>query len=474
MCKRFVAVVLGVLTTLAVMLTGSAFAAGGGPGWSHSGVGAITQPAPVSGRFVFYAQHGGSLEVLALEASNGSTAWVAPASPSYLTPGVPAVLAVRDGLVFYLEGVGPASIGGARLVARNVATGKVVWKGPDGTFNSWPEICPDQTADVCVSGQVIAGYGELRFSAATGKLVAVVSMGSRSDPGRELGLDLFDPGARNPEKIVAVADGRLAWHRPVADIFTLPGASTDGGWDFDRNSRLGLFVGSVGTEPVVTKGRETVQLDRQMTAGFTISSGAVVWRTSGEYVCQVLPCPGDGLSGYTSPSSSSASVSVGVRVLETGTVSGGANLKTTVSPNATVVIQGFDPATGKTDWSYHAGHAVELIMGGSLPLIDADSIVLHVASGEVALNLRNGATTSLNPDTRAWCARTITYKLSHSQYWHGGSGGYVGQEALFPCTVNGASSPIPATIPSFIQNRGATAGGRVAWAEAGGVYAEPT
>ena len=470
MCKRSLALVLA---ALAVMFTGSASAAGGAHGWSHSGIGAITQPAPVGGRFVFYAQHAGSLEVLALDANDGSTAWVAPASPSYLTPGVPAVLAVRDGTVFYLEGVGPASIGGARVVARDVATGKVVWQGPDGTFNSWPEICPDQTTDVCVSGQVIAGYGQLRFSAATGKLVAVVRMGSRSNPGRELGLGLFDPGARHPEQIVAIAGGRLAWHRPLGDVFTLAGASTDGGWDFDRDAKLGLFVGSVGTEPVVTNGRETVQLDRQMTAGFTISKGAVAWRTPGEYACQIVPCPGDGLSGYSSPSTSFASVSVGVRVIETGTVSGGANLKTTVSPNATITIQGFDPATGKTDWSYNAGHAVNLIMAGALPLIGENSLVLHLTSGEVVLNLRTGTTTRINPSARAWCAHTITYKLSQSQYFHGGSGGYVGQEALYPCTLNGATSPIPATIPSFISERGANADGVVAWTEAGGVYARP-
>ena len=81
-------------------------AVGAATGWTRTDVGAITQPAPVSGNFLFYAQHGGSLAVIALNARSGKTAWRAAASPSNVTAGVSATLAVDSGKVFY---VAPAS-----------------------------------------------------------------------------------------------------------------------------------------------------------------------------------------------------------------------------------------------------------------------------------------------------------------------------------------------------------------------------
>jgi hypothetical protein len=89
------------------------------------------------------------------------------------------------------------------------------------------------------------------------------------------------------------------------------------------------------------------------------------------------------------------------------------------------------------------------------------------------VDLLTGATERLAANAKAWCERVITYKLSDSTYYHGGSGGYVGQLAVFPCTASGASSPIPVTIPSFVRQTGASADGVTAWTEARGVYAEP-
>lgn len=272
-----------------------------------------------------------------------------------------------------------------------------------------------------------------------------------------------------------MSEGRVAWRLPLSRIFTLPHASTDGGWNFSRDTRLGLFVGSVGVEPDIKNGHATINLSRNMTAGFSLAGGHVAWRTPGTYICGVgqLPCPGASEAGYSSPADIS-SPTIGARLIETGTASGSVGGGSpTYSRNATAKIQGFNPATGKTIWTFDAGHHMSAVGGGGLPQIGQNSIVLKTGSSETALNLSTGATRRVRSNARAWCQRTITYKLKHAQYYGGKTGTYVGQSALNPCTVNGVASAIPATVPSFIREEGASADGLTAWTTPNAVYAKP-
>jgi outer membrane protein assembly factor BamB len=425
---------------------------------------------------VLYAQRRGSLEVVALNARDGSTAWIAPASPSYITAGVSAELAVRAGEVFYLQAVGAPGEGIARVVARDVSSGKVSWQSSIGTFQTWPEICPDQTNAVCVNGTIEgARGGQLRFSATSGTLVSVVRMGSSSFPGREIAPDLFDPGQRNPEQILAVERGRVAWRSRLSAIFTLPRASTDAGWNIDRVGRLGLFVGSVAERPTITGGKAVAKLSPTMTVGFSTAAGRAAWRASGYYSCgEPLPCPGRNEAGYTS-SSTYSSPSVGIRLLEKGTatfpVHGG---KPKFSRNASVVIQGFNPATGKARWSFKAGRNVPLLSELSIPpQTEATTVVLKTRSGDVALDLRTGRTKRLSSASRAWCRRTIIYHLAHSGYYRGGRGMFVGQQALFPCTLSARRAATPASLPRLVRLIGASTDGMTAWTDTRAVHAKP-
>jgi outer membrane protein assembly factor BamB len=461
----------------AASLAGSASSAVTGRGWTRTDVGAVSQPAPVGGKFAFYAQHRGALEVVALDAGTGSTAWAAPASPSAVTAGVPAELAVRGTTVFYLEGVGAPGNGAARVVAKDAASGNVLWRSNGGRFFSWPEICPDQPSAVCVSGTVVgAGWGQIRFATADGKVLADVKMGTANDPGRELGPDLFDPGSRSPEQLLVVANGREAWSRPLSRIFPLPRASSDGGWDFDRFANLGMYVGSVATRPAIKNGEASLDLGGLITAGFTANGGRVLWRARGLYSCgQPLLCPGRSQAGYTSPSTGTAA-SVGLRMVDTGTVtyplSGG---KPKVSANASVTIQGFDPKTGRTKWSFRAGRNIPLMSNEAVPpQITSTVMVLKAGSRLVALDLRSGRTRRLAPAAHAWCQHIITYRLAHTSYYGGRGGMYTGQEGLFPCTVSGKRIAPPRKIPGFVRRLGATTGGMTAWTDTHAVHAGPS
>lgn len=444
--------------------------------WSLRAIGAITQPAPVGSRFVLYVHSGGSLKLIAVNAGDGSTAWVAPAAVSNVTPGVPPGLAVRGSVVYYLEPAGSQSRGLARVVARNVASGKIVWRTGTAIFQSWPEICADQPDIICLSGEAASGMGQLRFDAITGQLVATVPVGTGTNASREIASGLFDTGARHPQKLLFISDGRAAWSAPLSTVFTLPSASTDGGWNIDRYAGLGLFIGSVGIEPKITDGRLTASLSKTMTAAFTLTSGYPAWRSPGEYSCNLLPCPGQQRAGYSSASGDSSSPSVGVRVVETGTVSGlvgGRQVK--YSPDATATVQGFAPATGKTLWSFAIGHHIQSVnFAGVPPQTAASTIVFHLGSRYVALDLATGSTSPLTADAKAWCERSITYHVAQSPYaQEDPTGAYTGGFSIYPCTVAGADAPTPSTIPSFVQQIGASADGVTAWTDAGSVHSAP-
>jgi hypothetical protein len=290
---------------------------------------------------------------------------------------------------------------------------------------------------------------------------------------------------RDPDLLVAINrnGSAVTWREPLAKVFTLPGASTDWGWNFDRLERAGQFVGSPGWPPVRrTPGSMVFDLSQTMTAGFRIRDGAAVWRDRGSnYACTLLPCPGQTESGYATLDERQNPPSLGLRLRALGSLSAGSNLSSLVvhaSPTARVTIEGFKAATGRTVWSFDAGHATGLITHGLSgeplpPRVAENTIVLPGKHGQnTALNLVNGAHPSIQPTAAAWCRDFVLYKapgpFSDELTEH------VGQLALFPCTASGHRTATLKTIPAFVAGVGAKAGGLIAWSDTTGIHAAPT
>ncbi len=373
--------------------------------------------------------------------------------------------------MLYLEPKGKR----AAVAAADARTGKVLWQSVTADFSSWPEICPGESDAVCLTGEGAVP----RFRVSDGHVLSAIAFSSPNLGGRSVGPGLYDPGLRKPEWLEASTGATLTWHKQLSAIFTAPGASTDYGWNFDRYAADGLFVGSVGWPPIAqTKTKMTADLSRSMTAGFRIDNGRPVWRDAGSmYVCSYLPCVGEP-NPSVSRSSASAAPQQGLRLRMTGRVvytfnSVGA---TNVTGPADVRLEGFDPRTGKTSWTFDAGRNVGLIEELLLPpQVGAFDLAIRSKSGElVDLSLVNGAERPVRRGTVGWCRRVVTYNLK-AGYSGGGrtTHQYIGDYGLEPCTASGAATTSPARVPLYLAQLGAESGGIVAWSDRSGVTARP-
>jgi hypothetical protein len=303
----------------------------------------------------------------------------------------------------------------------------------------------------------------LQFDTRTGRVVASVAVGNAG--GRPVAEGLYDAGTRNPELLVATRGSTVRWRRPLASIFALGDPSTDWGWNFGRIDALNLFVGSPGWGPLErTKRRVVWDLAREMTAGFRISDGSVVWRVSGaRYMCEILPCRGGSLSSYASLDSGASSVTVGVRIRSRGTLTITRGGQPQLSPDTRVAIEGFDLASGRTRWSFDLGRNSDVIMRTQLALAARNSIVVRDARRRlVALDLGDGSTVPMSAAAGAWCRKKIVY-----------ANRYAGQDAAFPCTAANRKRSEPRSVPAFIAEIGARVGGLAVWTDTKGLRAAP-
>jgi hypothetical protein len=468
----------GVVAALLLAVSAGASTNPGVHGWLRSDVLPVTQPAAVDGEFLIYDGSGRRLHVVALDARSGKTTWSKLASLSDVTPGVAPALDVSGSRVIALLSSNSADKHGATVSSIEARTGAIVWSSPPGRFTSMPAPCPGEPKVVCVTGGLANGTAEggLRFDVATGKTLAPTRLGAGAT--RQLGDGLLDPGLRKPDYLVALRANIVSWRKPLAKIFA-SGFSSDDGWNISRIPNLGLFVGSVGYAPLRdTKTYSIIDLAKQMTAGFRIGSGALVWRNRGALmVCGVLPCPGQMLGGYhRQGDASDEQAAVGLRLRMSGTLKVTYAGMFTPSADAKATIEGFNLANGRTKWRFDAGRSVGLITESlQSPQLGPETIVIQDLAGRyVDLNLRTGAHHRVSRSIRGWCRSAVNYPqaVPYVSAKHTYST-YIGQGALFPCDATGARVRIPKTVPPLVGEIGATSDGLVAWSDHAGLMAVP-
>jgi outer membrane protein assembly factor BamB len=442
-------------------------------GWARTDLIPVSMPQLAGGRLVLYAEGGGGIQVVGLDPKTGKTVWHDDASPGDTTPGVEPALGVAGSTVTFLRPV-DNKMRSSQLVGVDAATGAQVWHTPTGAFEDWPVPCPDAPSDVCATGS----FGDaqqtlaLRFRASDGTQVGAALI-AQTFGGRRIGPDLYDPGVRDPEAMVAVSGDSVAWTRPLASVFSSQGDSTDWGWNFDRVPAVGLFVGWVGGPPVsYTATSATVSVARGMTAGFRISDGSMAWQDPGTlFACGLLPCPGVGM-GFSRELSGAPTMGLRLRVTGTST-STLSDPTPKLSPGGDVRIEGFNLATGKTLWSFDVGNDGALILG-SPPILGPEVVAVPTPGGGMAaLNLATGQHKLVSAASVGWCGVGPDYKTQVG--YPNGHGGTAYTRSAFagyqPCDALGDETAEPATVPSFV---GTTVDGLTVTSNSSEVAAVPT
>ena len=442
--------------------------------WSRSDLSPVSQPVVAAGTVTVYTAGGGGLQLVGLDPATGSTRWTMTTSTGNVTPGVAPELTTDGTRLFYLA----QTAGGTALAALDANSGRQVWASQAGSFTSWPELCPGDPADVCSTGSITGnGATLLRFAASSGRPLTSPQI-SPSASARELAPGLFDAGARSPETLVAASGPTVGWAGPLARMYSMAGESTDNGWNLDRINQIGLFVGSVGGPAASqTANKAVLDLSKTMTAGFRISNGSVVWTDNGTtYLCSILPCPGATLTASSGAGAGdSAGPHVGLRIRGAGTITETrGNPTPTPSPGLRATLEGFDPASGRTTWTFDITSDIGLVTQSQLPpRVGQTEIILPGKAGvPVEVDLATGAERPVPAGTVAWCETPTTFKENPGYQASNGQviNDYTGNYAVLPCGPDQHQASDPAQAPAFV---GPAVDGLVIWSEPNKVVAAP-
>jgi hypothetical protein len=420
-------------------------------GWDDGTVHPVTPPVAVAGHLVVYTADQGALTIRAFDAATGATLWSFPASPGDGTIGEPFEVAHDAASVYFLQQVEGAVVVLAKLVAVDVATGKVRWTTAQVyDFADMPELCAGGTF-VCAGTYGANGeFSAVSVDVTNGAVTTDDAVG-----GRRIGPGLVDPGGRKPEFLerVDAATGTVVWKDNVATLAKSP-VSSDDGWNWDLYGDV--YVGWFGA--IADPSSHTVSFAGEQTIGVRASDGVELWRRPGLYGCPIQGILDDG-----SP--------VAVRCVVGGTLTLDANGENPVTKGLNVTVQGFDVHTGLTTWSRNLGNAPAAIgLPGTAPMrVGPHTFFLGKINGAMStLDLKTGAVAPLG-SAAGWCVQDdVTFTLTGFTLKDGTDAPYATEGLVESCTAGGLAGP---GFDGSADSVGVSSSGYFVWSSKDGLHA---
>jgi outer membrane protein assembly factor BamB len=446
------------------------------PAWNTDAIVPTSELYPVRGGFVTYGRTKADRhEMIKLDARTGAVRWRHPlADDAYASNGESPVRG--DTAVALQRG----TRGGLQIAAVDTDTGRVRWRhAQEGLFLSHEE------ADWCAPRRICLHVVDtIRPPSTFTHRIRVLdaATGARlSESGPigvvPLGEGLYD-SVDHRQIVRTTVHGRELWRRPISEIFgdvAMPQVYvteeerdgrtwTSAGYRFDFliEQRDGRYIGEVGSFGRYDVSRKVQRLDGSVVAGFDAATGRKLWSSPGTSVlCGELEFTLD------HP----------VRCRRTGWLdaSSGPDTNRWRLRNADVILEGFDPATGRTRWSWRAGAVRGLVLDWTND-VDLDTSVIRVDdrtylirtphSGTVLLDLRTGPRPVRGTPT-AWCDDSKFHlyyddRIADREFFRRP------QPEWWPCDAQGRRVALPGAIPDFA---GARSGDTYAWRGGRGVQA---
>ena len=386
--------------------------------------------------------------VLSVDAKTGAIRWQFPATPSYVLSGVGLRLAATAESVLYLAPAGTYARGAATVVALDAVTGRRRWAfgGSTGGLRVLvaPAWCGPANGWVCLVTTCpdLSHPRALVLDARDGGLLASRPAGD----GRQLAPGLYADG-RNLRQVSEAGRG---WSAPIARLWDASGLDLDGGWDV--HLAAGRYLGWIGARPDPAG---VQHLGRGAVAAIVASSGRRLWVRRGvETVCGGL------VFDAAHP----------VVCRRAGTIRW--DTAGRPHPNAGPVrLEGIDPATGRTRWSWSSAGAFPglVVADRSLSRVTDTRYLARGPSGPVLIDLDTGVRPATGALPDGWCRRTDPIYPAEP-ITAIGAAAYAAQQYQ-PCDGAGRPIALPATTPGFA---GAHADGFYAWAAPDGIHAVTT
>ena len=329
----------------------------------------------------------------------------------------------------------------ARLVVADPRTGADVAVTAGLLFGSLPSACTGGT-DVCTTSRSTpdGAYQTHRLVVATGEYRAEKT--GLPPYARAISSDgLVDLGSRDPETIALVRDGAVRWRTPLSEAFPRKGFSTDNGWTWMRYEKSKIYVGSVFGGSLSPGRKYPVVRDLTATATATAtaaldeSTGDVLWRDAGSKAfCSGLY--------ITAPDGETW---LPVRCRSRGTLTWQENGDTSVA-NLDVVVEGFDPKTGKTTWSAPVGASEGLVGGKSAPTsAGGTDVLLRTGAGPILLDVATGRQRPPAAGEVFWCGSTRDFRYRTAYRWQDGRTADRWSGGTVAATCDGSGRPATGT-----------------------------
>lgn len=417
------------------------------PAWSLVGMVPASRIASVDGGFALYmANQGGGFEMVGLDGRTGKIRWRQPANLSYHRAVNDLDFAADDKTVVVMRPVGGPRTRLVEVAAVDAKTGARRWVYGSSGIRVIQEPYRCQRDRLCLTRRNLeTGTEDARvLDFATGRELA----SSKPVDGRELGTGLYaSPDLTDVMRIAP--SGAQVWRRSVKEIFGTPRLDLHAGWAVDGDDAH-YVVEASGTEAYSKDGNRYFW-NRAITVGLDAATGRLRWRDPGAN----LHCGGVSFR-FDHP--------VRCRAKATETYHGAAPSTFVVDD---VTAEGFDPATGKTRWSWRAGPVRGLVADdGSVLQVDDTSFTVRNRTGSHLLDLDKGVRPRSEAPTTGWCGSRGFIRPAQPPA-DGEERGY-GVFRETPCEVGGRPVRLPATTPDFA---GARSGNVFAWADGSGVHA---
>jgi hypothetical protein len=282
----------------------------------------------------------------------------------------------------------------AYLVVADARTGKEIARSPEAVFPSMPVECANGR-DLCVIADLSRWPRRpyrlnLATGAFTGESDALLNYTRFLHPD-----GLVDLGDRPRNTLGLLRDGSMRWLTPASAAFPKD-SSSDHGWQFRRYEDQHVFVGSLWPASVQQDGYVVSDLASPGMAAISEHTGEVLWRDAG--------------SSFQCEPSSTASP---VRCRQRGKFRYDREHDTSHVDGLDVIVEGFDPATGKTTWSLPIGATPMNDELGTPPAIAGpQQDLVHTPNGPAILDYATGTLRQPEPNATFWCSTSASYELA--------------------------------------------------------------